>query len=145
MCKISDYLKPSLKEYHIPRADLMILILQAYPGAVIYLEDNHYYYVSHEDWGPVIRYALLDSPAYLVDKFDCDGFSNVCRCRVSSKYKLNTMGEAVGASPWGYHAFNLFVSMIDEEPKLFLLEPQTGDIYTVEEESGYHVDRLVIG
>lgn len=145
MCKISDYLKPPLKEYHIPRPDLMRLIKKAYPGATIYVEDNHYYYVSHVDWGKVVRYALLDAPAYLIDKYDCDNASNSCRCRVSSKYKLNTMGEAVGASPWGYHAFNLFVSWVNDGPKLFLLEPQTGDIYTVEEESGYYVDRLVIG
>jgi len=147
MCKISDWLNPlpPPKEYYITRASLRLLIQQDYPKAMIYLDDNHYYYVSHEDWGKVIRYALLDSPAYLVDKFDCDNFSNSCRCRVSSKYKLNTMGEAFGASPWGYHAFNLFVSSVNDEPKLFLLEPQTGDIYTVEEESGYSVDRLVIG
>jgi len=117
----------------------------AYPKALVFLDDKYYYYVSHEDWGTVIRDALLDSPAYLVSKWDCDNFSNYCRCRVSSKFKLNTMGEAVGPSPWGYHAFNLFVSDIDGEPKLFILEPQNGDIYTVEEDSGYSIDRLVIG
>ena len=147
MCKLKNWLKPpkAFVEYEITRDDLMSLIRIPYPKVQVFLDDKRYYYVSHEDWGKVIRYALLDSPAYLVDKYDCDNFSNSCRCRVSSKYKLNTMGEAVGQSPWGYHAFNLFVSSIDNEPKLFILEPQNGDIYTVEEDSGYAVERLVMG
>jgi len=147
MCKIKDWLNPpkALTEYRILQLDLLSLMRLAYPKALVFLDDKYYYYVSHEDWGTVIRDALLDSPAYLVSKWDCDNFSNYCRCRVSSKFKLNTMGEAVGPSPWGYHAFNLFVSDIDGEPKLFILEPQNGDIYTVEEDSGYSIDRLVIG
>jgi len=147
MCKLKDWLKPpkALVEYEMTRVDLLSLIRTPYPKALIFLDDKRYYYVSHEDWGKVIRYALLDMPAYLTEKFDCENTSNVCRCRVSSKYKLNTMGEAVGQSPWGYHAFNLFVSSIDGEPKLFILEPQNGDIYTVEEDSGYFVERLVVG
>jgi len=81
------------------RENLLSLIRVPYPKALIFLDDKRYYYVSHEDWGKVIRYALLDMPAYLTAKFDCENVSNVCRCRVSSKYKLNTMGEAVGQSP----------------------------------------------
>lgn len=127
------------------RDDLLSLIRIPYPRALVFLDDKRYYYVSHEDWGKVIRYALLGMSAYITEKFDCENVSNVCRCRVSSEYKLNTMGEAVGQSPWGYHAFNLFVSRVDDEPKLFILEPQNGDIYTVEEDSGYFVERLVIG
>ena len=147
MCKLTDWLKPpaALVEYEMTRDDLLSLIRIPYPKALVFLDDKRYYYVSHVDWGKVIRDVLLNMPAYLTDKFDCENVSNVCRCRTSSIYKLNTMGEAVGPSPWGYHAFNLFVSDIDGEPKLFILEPQTSDIYTVEEDSGYFVDRLVIG
>jgi len=138
--------KSQFTEFHIARVGLKQEIEQAFSWMRdIKLDDNDYYYVSHEDWGPVIRDVLLNMPAYLTDKYDCDNSSNYCRCRTSSIYKLNTMGEAVGPSPWGYHAFNLFVSDIDGEPKLFILEPQNGDIYTVEEDSGYSIDRLVIG
>ena len=147
MCKISDWLKPpkALVEYEISSVDLLSLIRVTYPKALVFLDDNRYYCVAHEDWGTVIRDVLLNMPAYLTEKFDCENVSNLCRCRTSSIYKINTMGEAVGPSPWGYLAFNLFVSVVGGEPKLFILEPQSGDIYTVEEDSGYSIDRLVMG
>ena len=147
MCKISDWLKPpkALVEYEISSVDLLSLIRVTYPKALVFLDDNRYYCVAHEDWGTVIRDVLLNMPAYLTEKFDCENVSNLCRCRTSSIYKINTMGEAVGPSPWGYHAFNLFVSVVGGEPKLFILEPQSGDIYAVEEDSGYSIDRLVMG
>ena len=129
----------------MPSVDVLSLIRVTYPKALVFLDDNRYYCVAHEDWGPVIRDVLLNMPKYTTEKFDCDGYSNLCRCRTSSIYKLNTMGEAVGPSPWGYHAFNLFVSVVCGEPKLFILEPQSGDIYTVEEESGYSIDRVTLG
>ena len=83
------------KEYHISRAGLQSLVMQSYPAVTVFLDDNDYYYVSHEDWGKVITDVLIGMPKYTVEKFDCENFANLCRCRTSSNYKLNTMGVAV--------------------------------------------------
>ena len=61
--------------------------------------------------------------------------------RTSELFKLNTCGIAIGQSPFGYHGFNLFVS----DAGLFYLEPQTGDIYNIVENSGYKAKLAIFG
>jgi len=107
----------------------------------LYLWDSRYFYCSHEDWGKVLRKVLLDMPKYTREKFDCENYAMLTAARTSELFKLNTCGIAIGQSPFGYHGFNIFVS----DAGLFYLEPQTGDIFSVTENSGYKAEIVIFG
>jgi len=141
---ISLRVKPK-QEWRMSKEELKALLKSSFPRAGAYLWDKWYYYVEHEDWGKILWDVQFGMPKYTKERFDCENFALLCNCRTSKRYKLNTMGVAVGQSPWGYHGFNLFVSRVDDEPRLYILEPQTMDIYTPEEDSGYDVDNVIIG
>ena len=130
----------SFKEYQIPANELSNKL---HPLGLEkqYLWDGNYWYVSHEDWGKVFTDVLLNLPKYITDKFDCEDFALLVSARVLERYKLNTCGIAIGDSPWGYHGFNIFLS----EEGLFYLEPQTGDVYPITEDSGYLAHIVIIG
>lgn len=131
---------PDFQEYEVSRralaTKLEILGLKSR-----YLWDHHYYYVSHEDWGRVFEDVLLKQPKYVADKFDCENFAMLTTTRILEKYKLNSCGIAIGQSPYGYHGFNIFLS----DAGLFYLEPQTGMVYDIEEDSGYKAEIVILG
>jgi len=131
---------PNFKEYEIGRREL-VAKLEILGLESLYLWDYRYYYVSHEDWGKVFADVLLNMPEYTRDKFDCENYAMLTVARVSEKYKLNSCGMAIGQSPFGYHGFNIFLS----DAGLFYLEPQTGDIYPVAEDSGYKAEIIIMG
>ena len=105
------------------------------------LWDSRYFYVSHEGWGKVFGKVLLDMPKYTVEKFDCENFAVLVSARTSELFQLNTCGIAIGQSPQGYHGFNIFLS----DNGFFYLEPQTGDVYSVTEDSGYKAELVIFG
>ena len=105
--------------------------------------DTLYWYTSLESWHEIFWNVAKNMPRYLVDRFDCDDFAFVTAYRITDKYKLNGCRVAMGPTPFGYHAWNIFVAGEDEE--LFYYEPQTGEIAPVLENSlRYEADRLVI-
>ena len=107
----------------------------------LHLWDNRYWYTTHENWGLVFQKVLLDMPKYTAERFDCSNFSLLASARTSELFKLNTCGICIGQSPWGYHGFNIFPSEIG----LFYMEPQTSDIYSVTENSGYKAELVIFG
>ena len=107
----------------------------------LHLWDSRYFYCSHEDWGKVLAKVLLDMPKYTAEKFDCENYAMLTSARTSELFKLNTCGITIGQSPFGYHGFNLFIS----DAGLFYLEPQTADIYSVEDNSGYKAELVIFG
>ena len=107
----------------------------------LHLWDSRYFYCSHEDWEKVLAKVLLDMPKYTAEKFDCENYAMLASARTSELFELNTMGIAIGQSPFGYHGFNIFVS----KAGLFYLEPQTGDIYNIVENSGYKAEIAIFG
>jgi len=125
--------------------ELKALFGSTFPGAQLYIWDSWYYYVSHEDWGVVLEDVLLGMPKYTTSRFDCENFATLCTCRVSSKYLINSMGIAVGKHNGQPHGFNVFLSRVDEEPQLYLLEPQTGMVHPPSEPEGYEVDYAIVG
>lgn len=133
-------IKPEFKELSLSREPMRVR-LAPIGASQIQLWDSAYWYLSHEDWGEVIRDVLLNMPKYTVDKFDCENFAMLTSARVSERYKLNTCGIAIGQSPWGYHGFNIFLS----NKGVFYLEPQTGDVYPIEEDSGYKAEIIIMG
>ena len=131
---------PQLTEHELSRQDLHSQ-LQVLGLEKLYLWDNRYWYVSLEDWGKVFADVLLNMPSYTVDKFDCEDFALLTTAKVSERYHLNTCGIAIGDSPMGYHGFNIFVT----EVGLYYLEPQTGMMYPVTEDSGYKAEIVILG
>jgi len=107
----------------------------------LYLWDSNYWYVSLEDWGKVLKDVTFGMPKYTKERFDCSNFAMLTSARVSETYKLNTCGICVGDSPWGYHGFNLILA----EDGLYYFEPQTGDVYSVTENSGYRAHIVILG
>ena len=134
----------TFKEYTISGGALYSK-LQVVGATKIYLWDYGYWYVSLEDWGEIFRDVLLNMPKYTADKFDCENFAMLTTARVLEKYHLNTCGVAVGASPFGEHGYNLFVAKIEGGTELFILEPQSGDIYPVEQPEGYKPRIIILG
>ena len=135
---------PNIAEFDMSSSQLRNM-LQPLGLHELHLWDNQYFYCSHEDWGKVLEKVLLDMPKYTAERFDCSNFAMLASARTSELFKLNTCGICVGQSPWGYHGFCLFLSRVDNEDKLFILEPQNGLIYPIEEPEGYKPELLIMG
>ena len=131
---------PSIAEIEID-ANKLSSLLQPLGLRELHLWDSRYFYCSHEDWGKVLAKVLLDMPKWTAERFDCSNFAMLASARTSELFKLNTLGIAIGQSPFGYHGFNVFVS----EAGLFYMEPQTADIYDVKENSGYKAELVIFG
>ena len=106
-----------------------------------HLWDRKYFYISHEDWGRIFTDVLMGMPKYIAERYDCENYAMLTSARVSERYQLNTCGICIGQSPFGYHGFNLFIS----DRGLYYLEPQTGDIFDVKEDSGYKAEIVIFG
>ena len=134
----------TFKEYAISSGELASK-LQVVGAASVYFWDYSYWYISLEDWGKVFQDVLLNQPTYVVEKFDCEDFAMLTTARVLEKYRLNTCGLAIGASPLGEHGYNLFVARVDSETKLFIIDPQIGDVYPIEQPEGYKPRVIILG
>ena len=129
----------SYKEYSISKFQLSGLLRDELINPDL-LWDSYYHYVSLEDWNKIFFDVLKNTPAYTTDKFDCDNFSLLAVARITERYKLNGCGIAIGDSPYGYHAWNIFVASPLE---VLYLEPQTGQI--IELDDGYKAHYIVWG
>ena len=145
MCITIEKPKPKLAEYEITANELSQLAHTIFPMAKLELWDYRFWYVSLVDWGTIIRDVVINLPKYTIDKFDCENFGKQISCRVDAKYLLNSCAIAIGDSPMGRHGYNVFVARVDDVPKLYILEPQTADIYAPEDESGYVPDTILVG
>lgn len=139
MCRFSEVVKPKLKEYEISGQGLAAAIRAKGITLPCWLFDSRYFYVSHEDWGKIFADVLLNMPSYTTQKFDCEDFALLLKVRVSERYRLNTVAVIIGDTPFGRHGFNMFLS----EVGLFLLEPQTGDVFEIGEK-GYEPEWALI-
>lgn len=145
MCQLQDLFRPKYKDYCLSSSRMISLLNRTFPDKQKHIWDGYYYYLSHEDWGKVIRDVLFNMPSWTTDRFDCSNFAILCNSRVSLRYKINTMGIAIGTINYQPHGFNVFISQVDGKPQVFILEPQTGDIYTVDEDSGFRVSYVIFG
>ena len=131
---------PSITELEMDASQLSSL-LNPLSLRELHLWDNRYFYCSHEDWGKVLAKVLLGMPKYVAEKWDCEQYAMRATVRAGELFQLNTLGLCIGQSPFGYHGFNIFVS----EAGLFYLEPQTGDIHNVADNSGYRAEIAIFG
>ncbi len=104
------------------------------------LWDGYYHCVSFGDWLKIFDDILGNMPKYTKDKFDCDNFALLTVARITEKYHINGCGIAIGESPMGYHAWNIFLTETD----LYYMEPQTGKVFDLQGE-GYRADYVVWG
>jgi len=106
----------------------------------IMIDDELLYYLTEEDWLPILKEASANLPQYQPDRFDCDNFSIAVIAHISEKYRLNSCGMARGESPQGYHAWNVILT--EHGPKFF--EPQTGKLFEFNA-GGYSADMVYFG
>lgn len=136
MCVFSK--KP--KEYSATSKELRLAVERQYPEALILLWDRTYYYRASENWAEVIREALYNIPACTADRFDCENFAMLTCCRINEKNKINSCALVIGQGPNGPHGYNAFIADTSdwaEAPVIYLLEPQTGEIMSPINHSGY--------
>jgi len=132
-----------LTEYVITRTGLERIISRCIPTVTrsIYLDDR-YYCLTLEDWNPIFWKVVTGLPKYLAERFDCDDFAFVVSYRITERYGLNGCRVALGNTPMGYHAYNLFITGSGE---LFYLEPQTLEVSPVSVNTlGYITDTIIM-
>ncbi len=143
MCWLKElFSKPqerTLVEYPLTGNQVFELVKDATDH--VYIWDSQYWTVSLEDWKRIFDDVLSGLPKYLLDRFDCEDFAMIVMARILERYGLNTCGVAVGKVPFGYHGYNLFVEWEEGQPKLHVLEPQTGEI----DPQGYEKDTVIFG
>ncbi len=149
---IRDFLSKLLEEeqlqfdeWKFDAQDIQSLAYKCFPKAEVFVWDRIFYYIKDENWAQVVSDVLLNMPDYTASRFDCENFALLCASRVSSKYKLNSMGIAIGSNKSGPHGFNVFLTRHDNEAQFMILEPQNGDYYSLEDDSGYEVNKLILG
>lgn len=125
----------------VTAAELQSIIFESLPrldNNNIWLHDNIYGLYPKSDLERFLAYDSLNKERYETEKFDCDDFSVSLMGRERAWYKqtpysrASPLGFAFGdirkddqdAAPF-FHAINIFV---DENRKLWLVEPQTDAI-----------------
>ena len=88
----------------------------------IYELDNSYPYVSKDIIKNKVRFNWLEGLFYRAEVNDCDDYA----IRQMSRLRKYGVGIALSSG----HAFNLFV---DNNKKIWLIEPQTGKIMDLDE------------
>jgi len=100
--------------------------------------DAKYYYTDRAGWAEIISDIVFNSPLFQKDKFDCDNFAFRAMSLCAERHGINACGVAIGASPFGRHAWNV---IYDGEGFVFF-EPQTGEFLEIDGE--YHADDIII-
>lgn len=100
-------------------------ILNKYTS-VIYLSDTYFNVTSVEEAKTFTNETKVSAKSYIKDGRDCDNFSFALMGYWSEGLKSFAFGTAWSAS----HAFNF---MIDNNKKLWIVEPQTNKYMSVEE------------
>jgi hypothetical protein len=95
-------------DYQMPLNDLRTLLQKKFPKAQLLLLDKQYYYRSMKGWTKIFKDVLSNMPQQEVDRFDCENFAFLTIARVNERYRLNTIGFAIGMS-WA-HSFNVFIA-----------------------------------
>jgi len=129
----------SFKEYQTDKTILSRMLAAEDIGTDM-LWDSFYYYYSFGDWVRVFDDILANMPKYTTDKFDCDNFALLTVARIMEKYHVNGCGIAIGDSPMGYHAWNIFIT----QTSLYYMEPQIGKVLDLKGD-GYTAHYVVWG
>ena len=99
---------PSFKEYQIGSGFLISQLTELKLKMPMGVLDWTYYYTDLESWGKLLLDLTFKSSLYQKDKFDCDNLALKAMTLCAERYGLNTFGMAIGNTPLGRHAFNIF-------------------------------------
>ncbi|WP_059280149.1 lectin MOA-related protein [Dehalococcoides mccartyi] len=124
----------------IMTAEEAFSILHKLHVKTIMIDDELLYYLSEEEWLPILKEASANLPQYQPDRFDCEDFAISMIAYIAQRYRLNSCGMARGESPGGYHAWNVILT--EHGPKFF--EPQTGTLFEFNG-GGYSADMVYFG
>ncbi len=92
------------------------------------LTDRKYWTVDLDEWRKIAKEFSENAEPYHADRYDCDDFATNFKCFCVSKYELNCVGIVLDFI--SRHAYNCIV---DSNKKFYLVEPQTGSIFTMSE------------
>jgi len=132
---------------HLPSVTLLTTTKSALAAAIphdriwqgVRLLDGKYWYVSHEDWGKVFADVLQNMPRYTTDRFDCEDFAFLTKCRVTERFRINAFVIVTGLAPFGEHAWNWFY----DELGWHQFEPQSGEVGDIDSD-GY-ISKWILG
>ena len=136
-----DIIKPDITFYEIDSkqvaAELKALNIATPLGLLDY--GSPYYYTTLWGLNEAIGYIrkIYSFPKYEMPRRDCDDFAFLMKGLISAEFGISDFGFALGASPMGYHAFN--IARIED--RRVLIEPQTGEIFELGER-GYNPDKV---
>ena len=147
MCNIFNIISPNAKvsipsnSWHTIKSAAVRDKFRRFNITNIYFMDGKYWAVDLELWGELIWDILSGMPRYTTERFDCDDFSMLTKARFAERYKINGIGIAIGDSPLGYHAWNVF--LVPDENDFYFLEPQNGEVWKINENLEYQA-RFII-
>lgn len=105
----------------------------------IYISDSQYWLCSKEDIENILKFNAINKEVYVTEKHDCDDFSYQLMGDLSDE---NWSGAAVGIIWTELHAFNLF---IDENLKLWFIEPQSNQLYeSLQDYTGKEIQFVIL-
>ena len=119
------------KQYLIHGGEVREIIKQTFhTDKNIFISDRKYKLVSIGMLKMYLRFNQVNKIRYTSDEFDCDDFAMKLATDVRWWFKGSTFGIV-----WtGSHALNFF---IDRDKKVWLVEPQTDEIFEVPEDKRY--------
>jgi hypothetical protein len=100
--------------------------------------DSVYYYTTLEDF-KTISSGLIQC-GYSNELNDCEDMALQTSLDSSVKYKVNSVGLAVGSWNGSAHAFNIVYT---QDKGFMLFEPQNGSLFDLDT-NGYKVERVLI-
>jgi len=110
-----------------------------------HLWDSYYVAYTVDAWAEILIDVIKNMPSYVGQEFDCDNFALLTAARVMERYSSNAIGIAIGDSPMGAHAWNIFITWEDSEARIRFYEPQTGEVMELENDQGYKIKQVIWG
>lgn len=101
--------------------------------------DSYYYLIPISQWRELIAVDWTDTKKWVVDKFDCDNFSNYFAANMSMFYEINSVGRVYGKYYQGtnqfvgYHYWNV---LITAEKEIWFFEPGNDKMTEAKYEGG---------
>jgi len=127
---------PRITDY-IGWDELRSLLKGACKEPTIYLSDTSYALISKSEMLRFLKEDLVDLAKYTPEYYDCDDFS----FRLHGALSLPVWGGIAFGIAWSAtHAYNIFV---DDERKVWIIEPQTDQLMKPSNVSPYDT-RLII-
>jgi len=77
----------------ISKAKMLDVLTKTFPNKQIILNDEKYYLTNINTWRKIIKFDWTAMKKYLVDRYDCDNYSDAFRAHASELYGLNSAGR----------------------------------------------------